>query len=185
MLLKEIGQHGQRLALNAVLDYIRRNPIGWAADKTVRFWKNIAQVHTEAFRRIERNIYGEIVPRYTGLIVWGTALAFLLFSIGWMVGLISAPASPGHNLLLLWLSYSAAVYIVVALLLRTRPTLFAILALFAGCFWGQILEALHQMRTRPLAALSASILLVLLLANLDVYRLPGLWKPVSAISSCK
>lgn len=163
----------QRFALGTLLDYIRRAPLEWAAGKIQRFWQNLSQVYLEAFRRIEMNIYGEIVPRYTFPILWITALAFLLLSLGWILGLVSAPGSAGRNLLFLWLGYSAMLYIVAALLLRTRSTFLAILTLFAGYFWGQPLAALHRLRSRPWAALLASLLLFLLLANLTIYPSPS------------
>lgn len=162
----------EKFAFESSLDYILRDPARWASDKIARFWQRFSGVNLEAFRRIERDIYGTVLPRYTFPLLLVTTLGFLLLNIGWIVGLVSAPSSAGRNLLLLWLGYTGAVYIVFRLFLRLRTILLVSLTLFAGYFWGQPLLALHKIRGQPIAFVLAAVLITLLLANLNIYILP-------------
>lgn len=158
----------QRFALNTALDYITRNPLQWFVNKVALMWKELSQVGLEALDRIEHNMYGIVLPRYTWAILWITAIGFLMLSIGWILGVVSASSNAGRTLLFIYLGYSTMLHILIALNLRFRLPVLAILSLFAGYFWAQPLSALQRMRTHPIAGLVGAGLLILLLTSLNL-----------------
>lgn len=172
----------QRFALLTSLDYIIRNPVKWIEEKSDRFWEVLLTVHSEAFRRIRYNIYGSVVPRYTFAFLWVMGIGFLLLTTGWIVGIVSAPPSSGRSLLFLWLGYSAAFSVVLALLPRVRLVILGSLAIFSGYFWGQPLTASHRLR-RPKVLLVFVVLLALLpmYLNVRIYSILEVSAPLTCV----
>jgi hypothetical protein len=154
----------ERYALRHALDYIRKQPIRWAAR---RLWIGIPallRVDSLSLRHLRHGWYGEVSPRVRRGVWLATAGSYLALLVTGAFGLFAFRSSADRWLGVLFLAYAAAVVMPYPIEARYRSPLELVVIPFAAA-WLVGAEGSVRLREHPLrlalactAALTALIL---------------------------